>query len=191
MLAALSAKTFWPPQLGESYPDLILMDSHGQKIRLSDLTGKVIIIEYVGMTCPACQAFSGAHIYGAYQNIEPQQGLASFKEYFTEYTKGISLKDDRIVFIQMILYSMTMGVPSLEDVHHWAKHFHLDQHSNFLVLMGTKEMLGEDSYNLIPGFQLIDKNFILRYDSTGHHPRHNLFTELLPMVPKILEESYQ
>ena len=55
-----------------------------------------------------------------------------------------------------------------------------------LVLAGTKELLGDASYNMIPGFHLVDRNFIFQSDSAGHTPRHNLVTHLLPMVPKLL-----
>ena len=33
---------------------------------------------------------------------------------------------------------------------------------------------------MVPGFQLVDRRFVLRWDATGHSPRHNLYTELLP-----------
>ncbi len=41
-------------------------------------------------------------------------------------------------------------------------------------------------YNLIPGFQLIDRDFVLRYDASGHHPRDSLWDDLLPAIPRLL-----
>ncbi len=35
---------FWPPIEGQRYPDLVLEDSHGQIVRLSDHAGKVILV---------------------------------------------------------------------------------------------------------------------------------------------------
>jgi len=183
------AEVDWPPQLDQPYPDLELINHAGQSVRMSDFKGKVIVVEYIGMTCPACQAFSGAHEKGAYGNIVPQRGLGAIKDYFPGSTGGLSLEDDRIVFIQMLLYSMSMGAPTPEDAKDWARHFQMDRPKNHLVLAGKEELLGQASYDMIPGFQLIDKQFVLRSDSTGHHPRHNLWNELLPLVPQLLKEA--
>ena len=179
----------WPPVLEEPYPDLELIDHRGEKVRLSSFKGSVLLIEPVGMTCPACQAFSGAHRYGAYKGVVPQQGLPSMEELFPRYTDGLSLSDDRITFVQLILYSMSMKAPTPRDAKKWAKHFRLDRIKNHVVLVGTQDLLGTASYNMIPGFQLVDRNSVFRSDSTGHRPRHSLWTHLLPMVPKLLQEE--
>jgi len=98
------------------------------------------------------------------------------------------LTDDRIVFVQLILYNMSMNAPSIDDARAWANHFHMNRSSNFVVLAGTKHLVGQASADMIPGFQLVDRNFVLRADATGHNPRHRLFEELLPMVPQLLSE---
>ena len=41
---------------------------------------------------------------------------------------------------------------------------------------------------MIPGFQLIDREFVLRYDGTGHRPRHDIWRELMPAIPSLLAE---
>jgi hypothetical protein len=41
---------------------------------------------------------------------------------------------------------------------------------------------------MIPGFQLIDADFVLRFDASGHHPKHDLWRELLPAVPSLIDE---
>ncbi|MFQ5960639.1 MAG: peroxiredoxin family protein [Candidatus Methylomirabilales bacterium] len=179
----------WPPRVGEPYPDLELFDQTGQKVRLSSFKGSVLLIEPVGMTCPACQAFAGAHRHGSFEGVVPQHGLPSIEELFPRYTNGLSLDDDRIVLVQLLLYSMSMGAPSPDDARRWAEHFRMDRSKNFVVLAGTEGLLGPASYNMIPGFQLVDRNFILRADSTGHHPRHDLWRYLLPMVPQLLQEG--
>ena len=188
LLSAGWTKAVWPPKLNQLYPDLELVDHTGRLVRMSDLKGKVIIVEYVGMTCPACQAFSGAHEMGGYGDVVPQKGLGAMKKYFPRYTGGLSLEDDAIVVVQMLLYSMSMEAPTPLEVRNWARHFGLDRMGNHVVLAGTDGLLGPASYNLIPGFQLIDKQFILRSDSTGHHPQQNLWTELLPMVNQLVQE---
>lgn len=178
----------WPPQLSQPYPDLELIDHRGNKVKLSDFKGKVIIIEPVGMTCSACNAFSGGGEKGGYKDMGVQKGLLSMEKYFPKYTNGISLHDDRIVYIQLLLYSLSMGAPTADDAKLWAEHFGLDKYSNAYILSGDKNLLGKASYNMIPGFQLVDKNFILRVDSTGHSPQHDLFGQLLPSVPVLLKE---
>ena len=40
----------WPPVLGQSFPDLELQDSRGERVRLSSLRGKLLLIEPIGMT---------------------------------------------------------------------------------------------------------------------------------------------
>jgi hypothetical protein len=178
----------WPPRLGEPYPDLELIDQTGQPVRLSSFKGSVILIEPVGMNCPACQSFAGAHRLGSYEGVAPQEGLPSIEELLPKYAGGVSLSDDRIVVVQLLLYSMSMGPPTPADARQWAEHFRVDRARNHVVLAGTKELMGQASYDMIPGFHLVDRNFILRVDSTGHRPRHSLFTELLPMVPRLLEQ---
>ncbi len=167
-VTSADAKVDWPPRLGKPYPDLALTDQTGKVVRLSDFKGSVIFIEYVGMTCPACQAFAGAHRLGSFANVKPQRGLQSIEEYFPRHAGGLTLDDERIVFVQILLYSMSMQAPTPEDARSWAAHFKLDRARNQIVLAGKKELIGPASYNLIPGFQLVDKDFVLRSDSTGN-----------------------
>jgi len=182
-------KSFWPPELNKEFPDVELIDQNGSKLRISDFQGSVLLIEYIGMNCPACQAFSGANTkIGPYQNNGVQKGLKSIKEYCPLYANGVSLTDDEITYIQILLYDMKLGSPGLEDAKKWAKHFRFDSAKREFVTVPTKDLRGNASYNLIPGFQLVDKNFVLRSDSTGHNPRHNLWKTLLPMVSKLMEE---
>jgi hypothetical protein len=42
---------------------------------------------------------------------------------------------------------------------------------------------------MIPGFQLIDRDFVLRYDASGHRPRHDLWRELMPAIPRLIAEA--
>ena len=94
----------WPPILGELYPDLILLDQTGNQVRLSSFKGSVILVEPVGMNCPACQGFSGAGRKGPYGSVTPQQGLGSIEAYLPSYGGGLSVHDPRLVFaLQMLL----------------------------------------------------------------------------------------
>jgi hypothetical protein len=179
----------WPPQVGKVYPDLILIDQTGQEFLLSDYKGYIIIIEPVGMNCPACQAFSGAERKGAFQNNPVQKGLPPFKELFPSYTDGLQLPHPKIVFIQLLLYDMSLGPPAAKHAEIWAEHFGFKKENNEIDAVSPYDLRGKASYNLIPGFQLIDSNFILRSDSTGHFPRDGLYWTLLPMVRELLKEK--
>ena len=176
----------WPPVVDRPYPDLKLIDGFGQTVRLSSFKGSVLVIEPLAMTCAACQAFSGGHRYGSLGGVTPQKNLPSIEELFPQFTGGVSLSDDRLVFIQILLYDMSTSAPSAEDVTRWRDHFQMDRSDNYLVFAAPKHILGPASLKMIPGFQLVDQNFLLRSDSTGHNPRDNLYTELLPMVPALL-----
>lgn len=181
---AQAAKLQWPPQLNSPYPDLELMSTSGKKVKLSSFKGKVILIEPIGLSCPACQAFVGADAQGGFKGVSPQQGLPSIETLLKR--NGISPADANLQRVQLLLYSPSMNAPTLEEAQEWGKHFGFGQAANELILMGEQTYINNDSYNMIPGFQLIDKNFVLRSDATGHHPKNDLYRELLPMIKQLL-----
>lgn len=172
----------WPPVVGNPYPDLTLVDADGRPVALSSFRGRVLLIEPVGMNCPACQAFAGGNTRGGFGGVTPQANLASIEEYLRG--AGVDLGDERIVFVQLLLYGMDMNAPTAADAKAWRDHFGL---KGAVVLVGTPEMLGPASYNLIPGFQLVGRDFVLRADSTGHAPRDNLYETLIPAMREMLD----
>ncbi|MGI9455216.1 MAG: hypothetical protein ACR2NU_01560, partial [Aeoliella sp.] len=142
-----------------------------------------------GMPCKACQAFSGGHVRGGFQGIPPQSGLPSIEESARTYG-GFELSDERIVKIHLLLYGLDMRAPTAEDARAWAEHFGLERAKNEIVLAGLPWMIGNASYQMIPGLQLIDKDGILRVDSTGRsNQQHDLYRELLPKVREMLHGS--
>ncbi len=179
----------WPPALNQPYPDLELIDQEGLPFRLSALKGKVIIIEPTGMNCPACQAFSGAHERGSYENNPVEQHSQSYRKIFPKYAKSLKFPSKDIVFIQILLYDMKMRPPQPEDAKKWAEHFNIRKDQNHIVAVSPYDLRSSITYNMIPGFQLIGKDFILRADSTGHHPRHNLYTQLIPHTVKLVNQQ--
>lgn len=177
----------WPPEKNRTYPDLELVNQEGSVTRLSDFRGKVILLEPVGIPCQACVAFSGGHTAGAFEGVEPQAGLESIEEYARRYGR-IRLDNERIVHVQLLLFNHDMQAPTEEQVRAWAEHFNLYRSKNDVVLAGTASMATKASRALIPGFQLIDKDFILRADSTGDEPQDNLYSKLLPLLRKLVKE---
>jgi hypothetical protein len=177
----------WPPIVGRLYPDLQLIDQEGQPFRLSALMGKVILLEPIGMTCPACQAFSGAHDVGPFGGGVAGGGLPSLHKLLPQYARGLKLPRRDVVVVQLLLYDMKYGAPSAKDAQEWAQHFGFKKGRNEIVAVSPYDLRSDIAYNLVPGFHLIDKKFILRSDSTGHHPKDNLYTKLFPMVPYLLK----
>ena len=147
------------------------------------------MFEPVGMDCPACNAFSGGQKKGGYGGLQPQPGLASIEEYLPTYGGGVRLEySQNLVLVQIFLYNYWRGAPNRKDAKFWAKHCGLTHKQNVFVVIGAEDLRSPASFDMVPGFQLVDKSFVLRVDSTGHRPRHDLFRELLPMVPKLLRE---
>ncbi len=176
----------WPPEKNRTYPDLELVDQEGNVTRLSDFKGKVILVEPIGVPCQACVAFSGGHELGDFQGIPPQPDLESIESYAKQFGH-IRLDDHRIVRVHLLLFNHSMEAPTLEEAAAWAKHFQMRRSRNEVVLVGTPTLATRASRDLIPGFQLIDQHFILRADSTGTEPEDNLYSKLLPMIRKLVE----
>jgi hypothetical protein len=176
----------WPPRLGEPYPDLQLVDQTGRPFTLSSLKGSVILLEAIGMTCPACQAFAGAHRVGSFGPVEPAGGMQSIDELVPQYAKGVTFPSKDLVLVQLLLFDMKLGPPSVDDARAWAEHFHRDRTRFQVVLAGGPGLHNQASYDMVPGFQLIDRNFVLRSDATGHRPHDSLYRDLLPLVPTLI-----
>jgi hypothetical protein len=174
----------WPPVKGKVFPNLELVNQDGKKMKLEELRGKVLLVEVVGMTCPACNAWSGAGKRGKFNSIEPQGGLDSIEKYLKDYG-GLELSDRRLVFVQLLLYNLAMKAPTADDAKNWAKHFGFQTSNQQYVFAGREDLINSASYNMIPGFFLVDKDFVLRSDSTSHNPKESLYTDLLPMISKL------
>lgn len=179
-----AVQTFWPPVVGRTYPEIELCDLTGKKVKLSSYAGRVILLEPIGMSCPACQAFVGGEKKGGINGVTPQGGTSSLESYLA--AAGVSPTDTRVVHVQLLLYGPNMGVPTLAEAQAWAKHFDFGRRSNEVLLVGDQRYINQHSYDMIPGMQLIDKNFVLVCDATGHNPRSSLFSDLIPSVSKLL-----
>jgi len=178
---------FWPPKFNQKYPDLTLFDHRGNITTLSKVArGKVVLLEPLGMNCKACQAFSGGHKYGAFEGISPQADLKSIDEYLPKYARGVNIRHRSLVFVQLILYDMNMKAPSKEAIRDWARHYRLADRPNTYVLAGTPAMIGRESFQMIPGFHVIDKNFVFRGDGAGHRPKQDLWRQVIPSIPALL-----
>lgn len=186
--AALPPLEFaWPPVPGEAYPDLKLLDDEGRQVSLSKFKGKVILLEPTAMTCAACQAFSGGNRpdIGGF-GLKPQADLIDLEESLARYADGVSLDGRNVVFVQLLIYNLNNTAPSVEEVQQWRDHFQLRRrHPNMVFLVADPRMLGQASYDMIPGFHLIDRDFRFTKDSSGHTKRDDLWSGLFPELGRL------
>jgi hypothetical protein len=115
--AVSQAPKTWPPQKSKAFPDFSFVDSNGESASFASLRGKWVLVEPIGMNCPACQAFSGAHKKGNLGGIPPQGGLDSLEEYLTQ--ASVDIRDEHIHLVQLLLYDLQMKAPTLEDAKLW------------------------------------------------------------------------
>ena len=184
-----STRVQWPKP-GEPYPPLVLPDPDGRPVNLAAFRGKVLLIEPIGLCCAACQAFAGGDAVGEFKTPGShgvQKNLGSIESLFDRFAPGVRFEDDRIVYIQLLLYGTHTAAPTLEQARKWRAHFSPAwKRKQPVIMVGTPGMIGPETYALIPGFQLVDQNFGLRYDAAGHRPRHNIYEQLLPAIAPML-----
>lgn len=178
----------WPPVKGQPYPPLVLKDHRGEAFDLSTLRGKVVVIEPVGLSCAGCQAYAGGGSKGGFRGITPQQGLPSYEELLREHAK-LRPTARGLVFVQLLLFDMSARkAPMVEDARAWAEHFGLDQAPNTHVVVGDARYVNQASYDMIPGFQVVDRAGVLRADGTGHSPKDDPYRAVLGSIPALLAE---
>jgi hypothetical protein len=178
----------WPPETGKVFADLELVDQDGQKFKLSDLRGKVILMQFVGMNDPVSQAFSGAAKIGAFQKVPLQEKVPEIREFFPKYT-ALPFPNPDVVFLQVLFYDLRFKPPKPKDAKMWAEHFGFKKSDNQIVAIVPHDMRNGYVFSLIPGYVLIDKGFILRANAAGSNPQDDLFKTLLPMVPIAIKEE--
>ena len=181
----------WPPVLGKSFPDVKLFDHEGKEFSFNSLKGKPVLIEFVAMTCAACQAWSGAHKHGVFDGFAAQEGLEDIERYFKDYTPELDLFDGTVSFVQLINYDTALEAPTPESLARWRKHFQFDGHPNVYIVSGGEPLRNKETFVRTPGFLLLDKNLIIQFDALGHTPHHDLFRELLPGVRRVVGEIHR
>lgn len=182
----------WPPVKGQAYPDLELQDAvSGRTVKLSSLRGKVLLIEPIGLACPGCNAYAGAEVKGGFRGAAVQRGLGSLEDHLRREA-GIALDaEPELVLVQLLLFDTSSSVgnaPTFQDAKDWAAHFELVGRPNVMVLCGTTPLANGASYNMVPGFQVVDKQGVLRWDGTGHHPVDDPYAKVLASIPELLRE---
>ncbi len=178
----------WPPKMNKPYPEIELIDQDGKEFKISDLKGKVIVLSFLDMSSPVSQAQSGALLSGAYGlTQELDKTVDTFDDALRKAIDvDFSLPNEDVIEVSVIVYTQDGGQASVDDAKNWADHFNLSKDNGEIVAVPKKDIRGEESDKIINGFQLIDKNNILRVDSSGPEPKHNLRMTLVPLLPKLL-----
>lgn len=178
----------WPPAMNVAYPDYELIDQEGVQFKLSDYKGKIIILEMVDMSSPFSQAYSNA----------AEIGLFGTTEKYDEYTKPIEtllreysednlvLPLPNVVTIKVIVQTQNGTQPSVKDAEEWAAFFRLTKANSVVVAVPVKDIRGKLTEKITPGYQLIDADMMLRVDSAGLEPKHNLQMTLVPQLQKLI-----
>lgn len=179
----------WPPVMNESYPELGLIDSTGNPFKMADQKGKVLVVEYIDMSSPDSQSYSGAKTKGVYggEGKTFNESLPSFEEMVSRENQGkLVLPNPDIVFIKVIIFNANGEQAKPADAEGWEKHFGFTRENNYIVCVPEKDIRDKTTDSIIPGFHLIDKQFYLRVDSAGPEPKHSLQFRLVTMIPTLL-----
>jgi hypothetical protein len=118
--------------------------------------------------------------------MRAQANMPSLDDAAEDYG-DFSLDDGRLVVVHLLLYGHDMQAPSVADAREWAEHYGIDKRPNHVVLVGQPGMLSGETRRMIPGVQVVDRDFVLRYDGAGARAPHDLWTEVLPGVAVELE----
>lgn len=177
----------WPPRLNEPYPELNLIDSSGQAFSIRSLRGRPVLVELVGTSSASSQAFAGGHQRGGLAGVTPQAGIESLGGYMEKLAGGLKLEDERVTHLKILLFDAALEAPRPALIDEWSSHFGLRGRANVHVTAGREGLVGRASYDRVPGFHLLDKDLVLRYDAAGYKPPHSLFKQLLPALPKFVE----
>ncbi|MGH1403321.1 MAG: hypothetical protein ACRBDL_03690 [Alphaproteobacteria bacterium] len=179
----------WPPKMNQKYPDIDLVNQAGEEFKLSDLKGRVLIVEYIDMSSPVSQAQSGGAILGAYgATTYVDKVTTPVSQVLKQSTEGeLSLPHPHILEVKVIIYGEDGGQASRDDAGNWASHFNLNLKDGVIVSVPVKDMRDQLTKELITGYQLVDKNLMMRADSTGVEPTHHLKLTFAPLVPRLVK----
>jgi len=179
----------WPPKMNQPYPDMELLDRNGRVFRLSDLKGYVIVMSYIDMSSPISQAQAGAVVTGAYGFTKE---VDKYAESFSQVVRknavdGFILPNDGVLEINVLVYAQDGSQATLSDADEWAEHFGLDLDHGIIVAVPTKDLRSKTAQSVITGYQLVDQHMMLRVDSAGLTPKHNLKMTLVPLLSKLAQ----
>lgn len=184
----------WPPKMNKTFPDIALVDQSGVEFKLLDLKGKVLIIEYIDMTSPISQAYSGAKLKGPMgsEGQKFDESIVLLEEIIKKETQGqVVLPHPDIITVKILIYNDSAQQAGPPDAERWAKHFGFTREGGVIVAVPKTDLRDKKTDVLIPGFQLVDKFFNLRVDSAGPNPNHSLTFTFATTLPVLLKAEVE
>lgn len=174
--------TAWPPLLDNVFPTLTVTDQDGQTFPLSGLRGNLIIVQNVGLGDAASQAYAGAAEKGGFMGVPVDpRGPKDFRQSLRE--QGVDWPGTDVVYVQILLYGKTKrDLPTAEDARKWAAHFDMRKERGEFVVVNSYDLRNQATFARVPGFQLVDRNFVTRIDATGTNPVHGVNEHLIPFI---------
>ncbi len=176
----------WPPQLGQQFPLMPILTPTLEK-RMTDLfKGRATLIEYASMNSAATQALAGSGERGPYGAVARYPSLKVLESYFPDYSNGIQAGEINRVQILMVDLHAQIVSPGLAQA--WNEHFELESKRGRIVLIASAALLQGSGSELIGGFQLLDKNMVVRADATGVRSK-TLFSKLFPALARLARSN--
>ncbi len=132
------------PNVGEPAPELLTFTADGSLVRLSDLRGQPVWLNFWGSWCPPCRA-EMPELQAAYESLQPR-GLVML---------GISMREEPSVAMD---YANRVGAtfPILADPEYMSSLFPEDQYPDIRKLVETYKI------NNFPTHIFIDREGIVR-----------------------------
>ena len=132
------------PAVGEPAPELLTFTADGSLVRLSDLRGQPVWLNFWGSWCPPCRA-EMPELQAAYETLRPR-GLVML---------GVSMGEEPAVAVD---YANRVGAtfPILADPEYLSSLFSEDEYPNIRALVETYQI------NNFPTHIFIDRDGIVR-----------------------------
>lgn len=130
---------------GEHPCDFILMDQHGNQVRLYDFHGKIIILDFSTMWCGPCKT--------AAMSVDPTV---------------LKYGPDEIVYLSVLIENSFGKDPDLRDLENWASSHNINISP---VLGGSRDWLNSNSWHIYawPTFFIMDRDIVLQSTLVGYN----------------------
>ncbi len=148
----------------ETAPDFSLVNMDGKAVRLSDLKGKTVILDFWATWCGPCRAS-----FPAMQQL-------------VDYYKS----NPDIVFLFIDTFEGNTGGTTVDKMKSGAKKIMEEKNYSFHVVFDSGDTVASKyKVNSIPAKFVIDKNGIIRYRAVGSGIYSNLIDEMVAMIKEV------
>lgn len=184
-IAIGQSKVPWPPRIGAPFPRMQFLTPSLQRRSLDEFRGRVVVIEYVSMASAVTQAFAGSRDRGPFGSSALRNDFKPLESYFPEYSGGIPSTD--VILVQILMLDHHAQPVSTETAAAWNKHFELEARGR-VILIASPVLLRNQGSEVVGGFQMLDKNGVVRADATGERSK-TLFSELFPGLARYVRAN--